>query len=367
MILQRYIFRELLTTFAIAFAILVAVCSVGLIFNMFRSAEGITLSLVFGAVPVAFAYMAPWALVVAATLASTMVYGRLAAENEIDAMRTSGIHMGRIVAPALLYAVFIFVLGFLIQHELAPWARYQRRDIIGDTIIELLSNPPAGNTNIKIGGGYRLTYLDAKGGEIFEPTLASFNAEGDLENQLRGATGVIKVLDENTVEILIRQASFTIWEKVDDRLVEKVDGYVGDRAITIKLEDPNARGLSSEEFRGLALVSEWSRTAPRSGEKWSDSSWRNTLYTELHLRFAKSLGPICLILLGIPIGISVKKGTKLSGLGMALPPLLFYFILFFVGQGMAQRRQLPPEIGAYGPNAVVLLAALGMMWRAFRL
>src|SRR5882762_1001128 len=133
MIIQRYIVRELVITFAVAFAVLVAVCSVGLIFNMFRSTDAITLSLLFDAVPVAFSYMAPWALIVAATLSSTMVYGRLAAENEIDAMRTSGIHMGRIVAPALLFAVAVFVLAFLVQHELTPWARYARRDIIGET------------------------------------------------------------------------------------------------------------------------------------------------------------------------------------------------------------------------------------------
>src|SRR5262245_58088602 len=197
MILQRYIFRELIFTFAVAFAILVAVCSVGLIFNMFRSAEGITLSLIFEALPIAFSYMAPWALIVAATLASTMVYGRLAAENEIDAMRTSGIHMGRIVAPAILYAICVFVLGFFTQHELAPWARYQRRGIVGETIIALLRNLPSGPTNIKISGKYRLGYLDARDGVILEPTLASFEDKtGDLTQQFRGSSGNIKVFDD---------------------------------------------------------------------------------------------------------------------------------------------------------------------------
>src|SRR5688572_29644808 len=191
MILQRYIFRELVITFAAAFAILVAVCSVGLIFNMFRSAEGVTLSLIGDALPVAFSYMAPWALIVAATLASTMVYGRLAAENEIDAMRTSGIHMGRIVAPALLYAVCVFILGFFTQHELAPWARYQRRGIIGETIIALLRTPPPGPTSIKVSGKHRLTYIDAREGEIIEPTIAIFNDKSELTQQFRGASGVI--------------------------------------------------------------------------------------------------------------------------------------------------------------------------------
>lgn len=358
MILQRYIFKELLITFAVAFAILVAVCSVGLIFNMFRSAEGITLSLVFDALPVAFSYMAPWALIVAATLASTMVYGRLAAENEIDAMRTSGIHMGRIVAPALLYAVCVFVIGFFIQHELAPWARFERRGIIGETILAILRNPPGGPTNIKVSGRHRLNYLDARDGVIIEPTLAIFNEKGELSQQFRGATGTITVLDDRTVEITIRKGSYTKWEVVDGRLREIVDAFIGERTLVVQLEDPKARPKSSEDMSGLELVSEWSRSL---------GDYRKVLYTELHLRFAKSLGPICLILLGIPIGISVKKGTKLSGLGMALPPLLIYFILFFVGQSLAQRRLVAPEVGAYAPNAIVLAAASVLMWRVFRL
>ena len=359
MILQRYIFRELLITFAAAFAILVAVCSVGLIFNMFRSAEGITLSLIFDALPVAFSYMAPWSLIVAATLASTMVYGRLAAENEIDAMRTSGIHMGRIVAPALLYAVLVFVLGFFTQHELAPWARFARRGIIGETLIALLKNPPNGSTNMKVSGKHRLVYLDARGGDIVEPTLAIFNEQGETIQQFRGSTGFIKVVDDNTVEITIRQGTFTSWTRVDGRLVDKVVANVGERTLAIKLEDPNQRPKGVEDMTGLELVSEWTRS--------EEGGYRDTCYTELHLRLAKALGPICLILLGIPIGIRVKKGTKLSGLGMALPPLLIYFLLFFLGQSLAQRRLVAPEVGAYAPNALILAAAAVMTWKVFRL
>src|SRR5262245_699006 len=357
MILQRYIFRELIITFAAAFAILVAVCSVGLIFNMFRSAEGVTLSLIFTALPMAFSYMTPWALIVAATLSSTMVYGRLAAENEIDAMRSSGIHMGRIVAPALLYAVFIFVLGFFTQHELAPWARFERRGVIGETVLNLLQQPPPGPNSIKVSGKHRLCYLDAREGVIVEPTLAIFDDNGDLTKQFRGSTGVITVSDERTVHITIRQGTFTKWERVEGRLVEVLMANIGEQTIVVQLEDPYERPKGPEDMPGLELVSEWSRSV---------GDHRGVLYTELHLRFAKSLGPICLILLAIPIGIRVKKGTKLSGLGMALPPLLVYFILFFVGQSLAQRRLIAPEAGAWGPNAVTLTAVLAFMWRIFR-
>lgn len=358
MILQRYIVRELVSTFIVAFAILVTVCSVGLIFNMFRSTDAITLSLVFDAIPIAFSYMAPWALIVAATLASTMVYGRLAAENEIDAMRTSGIHMGRIVAPALLFAIFIFILSFFAQHELAPWARFARRDIAGESVLAMLQSPPPGPQNVKVSGNHRLIYMDAKEGKIIVPTLAIFDDSGNLNQQYRGEAGLIKVLDDRNVEITIIRGTLMKWEIVDGRKVEHVGGYMGEELpLKITLDDPKARRKGAEDMSGLELVSEWSR---------SEGDWRGTLYTELQLRFAKSLGPVCLILLGIPIGIRVRKGTKLSGLGVALPPLLIYFVLFFVGQSLAQRRLVAPEVGAYGPNLAVLVVATVLMWRVFR-
>ena len=354
MILQRYIFRELLITFVVAFAILVSVCSVGLIFNMFRSTEGITLSLIFDAIPLAFAFMAPWALIVAATLAGTMVYGRLSAENEIDAMRTSGIHMGRVIAPALLFALLVFVLAFLAQHEVAPRARFARRDIAGNSILAMLSNPPGGDQNIRISGRIHLSYLDARDGEIVQPTVAEYDDDGALVRQFRGSKGIIQVLDDRTVKITIKDGNITI--KKDGQ--ETVTGIITEGSIPpIKLDNPNEKRKGAEDYTGLELVSEWSRS-------WG--GMRDVYYTELHLRFAKSLGPMVLILLGILIGIRVRKGTKMSGLGMALPPLLLYFILFFVGQSLAQRRLVAPEIGAYSPNAVVLVAATVLAWRVLR-
>src|SRR5688572_4899958 len=227
---------------------------------MFRSAEGITLSLVFDALPVAFSYMAPWALIVAATLAATMVYGRLAAENEIDAMRTSGIHMGRIVAPALLYAVFVFILGFFIQHELAPWARFHRRGIVGETVMALLKNPPGGYKNVKLGSTHRLIYLDARDGVIEEPFFLIFNAKGELIQQYHGKSGVIRVLDERSVEITLRDGSLVIYEMVDGIRKPVLDADIGERNITIEIEDPKAKAKDVEDESGLDLVSQWARS-----------------------------------------------------------------------------------------------------------
>ncbi|HEY3226266.1 MAG TPA: LptF/LptG family permease, partial [Planctomycetota bacterium] len=249
MILQRYIFRELVFTFAVAFAILVTVCAVGLIFNMFRTYEGVTLSFIFDALPMAFSFMAPWALLVASTLTATMVYGRLAAENEIDAMRTSGIHIGRIFAPAFLFAVFVFIFAFLVHHELGPRAKYKKRDIVGDTVIEVLRHPPPGQTNVKISNAFRLSYLEAAEGILKQPTLASFDSEGNLKRLFYGSRGTIDVLSDRQVKITIQDSTLIEFEMIDGDPREKGGGWTGKTwTVTLELEDPYARPKGPEDY-----------------------------------------------------------------------------------------------------------------------
>jgi len=359
MILQKYIFRELLVVFVIAFAILITVCTVGLIFNMFRATEGVTLSFIFEALPIAFCYMAPWALLVAATLTSTMVYGRLASDNEIDAMRSSGIHMGRIVAPALLFGIVVLGCTFLTHHELAPRAHYARRSLAEETIKTLLQFPqPGRQVSIKINGSANLSYEDAREGILINPRVSLIEDNDQSYREFWGSEGRIVFVNEREIQITIRDGNFTKWaldEKGDWKQV--AEGPIGKPDIPVRLENPAERARTADDWTGLDLVGEWSRSEGRR---------RKALYTELHLRFAKSLGPVCLIFLGVPIGIFVKKGTKLSGLGLAIPPLLGYFALLFIGQGLADRNLVAPEVGAYGPNAVVLITAAVLWMRVFR-
>jgi len=360
MILQKYIFRELLVVFVIAFAILITVCTVGLIFNMFRATEGVTLSFIFEALPIAFSYMAPWALLVAATLTSTMVYGRLASDNEIDAMRSSGIHMGRVVAPAVLFAIVVLVCTFVTHQELAPWAHYSRRSLVEETLLTMLHNPPPGRQpSIKISGRANLSYEDARDGLLVKPLLSLFDANGQPEQEIWGSEGRIKIIGDREVRITIKDGHYMKWatDEKGDRVKVAGGPFGKETEIPVEIENPLDRPKTAADMSGLELVSEWSR---------SEAGRRKTLYTELHLRFAKSLGPVCLIFLGVPIGIFVKKGTKLSGLGLAIPPLLGYFALLFIGQSLADRNLVAPEVGAYGPNAAVLAASAILWFRVFR-
>src|SRR6185295_16838716 len=97
MILQRYIFRELLASFVFAFCTVLTILMIGMVFQIYRAFPGLGVELVGKALPVAIGTMAGWVMLVASCTSCTLVYARLAAENEITAMRTCGIHIWRVI------------------------------------------------------------------------------------------------------------------------------------------------------------------------------------------------------------------------------------------------------------------------------
>ena len=68
----------------------------------------------------------------------------------------------------------------------------------------------------------------------------------------------------------------------------------------------------------------------------------------------------------MPVGVFVKRASRLAGLGAALPPLLIYLLSFFLCKGMGERGQLDPLIAAFLPDAILAALAavlLGMVYR----
>ena len=118
--LQKYIFKELFRAFFLTAVALTCMLGFGgSLMDMMRS-QGITakelLRLMFYLIPVVLAYSLP----VAALFSTTITYGRLAADNEIVACRASGINIYRLLTPAIVLSVLVFVFTFFLENFMIP-------------------------------------------------------------------------------------------------------------------------------------------------------------------------------------------------------------------------------------------------------
>ncbi len=80
---------------------------------------------------------------------------------------------------------------------------------------------------------------------------------------------------------------------------------------------------------------------------------------ELHRRLAVPFSILPFALLGLPLGISTKKGGRTSGFILGLGLVLLFYILFFNGIRLAHINKLSPWLGAWSAN--IILSALGLL------
>jgi hypothetical protein len=140
--LHGYILRELLKTFALALAALTVIFTMGGGLVNIVKYEGVTTGDIFKLLPLMVPSVVTFLMPVAGLFAATMVYGRLAADNELTACRASGVNVHRLFGSAVLLSVFVTIFtvyfgNFVIpdfMKQLERFVRSNLRDIAAERL-----------------------------------------------------------------------------------------------------------------------------------------------------------------------------------------------------------------------------------------
>ncbi len=91
------------------------------------------------------------------------------------------------------------------------------------------------------------------------------------------------------------------------------------------------------------------------------------VHVELQMRPALSLGCLCFILVGCPVGIWFSRSDYLSSFITCFLPIVFiYYPLLLCGTGMARDSKLLLIPLVWGADAVVGAVGLGLLWKLVR-
>ena len=129
----------------------------------------------------------------------------------------------------------------------------------------------------------------------------------------------------------------------DPRVVELSRQAVGDAT------DPwqKARNIARWVFKNL------------QDKKQAIESQLLALDVELQMRPALSLGCLCFILVGCPVGIWFSRSDYLSAFITCFLPIVFvYYPIILCGTGMAKEGKFSPYLSVWLANGVLLLASL---------
>jgi LPS export ABC transporter permease LptG len=154
-----------------------------------------------------------------------------------------------------------------------------------------------------------------------------------------------------------------IW---DPRKPENYDRVTSERQ-RILVADPTgterASGALDRSLREMNLpeLIQQSRILGRS-----DRVTYNMARVEIHKKFAIPFACIVFGILGLPLGITNRRGGKSSGFSLSIGIVLLYYVMITNGEHLAANGTISPAIGMWAPNAILLAVGIYLLSRANR-
>jgi len=128
------------------------------------------------------------------------------------------------------------------------------------------------------------------------------------------------------------------------------------RGITETPAELLARPKGEEEM-GYAELGRYIEAIERSGSK------TGKLRVEQQLKLAFPFTCFIIVMFGLPLANSSRKGGASLSIGIALGTTILFLVLVRVAQAMGAADVIPPAAAAWLANVVFLLAGLLLFWR----
>ncbi len=395
-IIHRYVLREFLFSFFIAFLFFFFIFFVNQLLLLAeeilakRVSPGKVARLVFYSLPAILAFTFPFS----SLLGALMAIGRLSSDNEIKAMRASGISHGRLFVPVLFLGIMLtgfsfFTNDFLLPRGTINFARLYRDILYTNPALELESN------SIR---RYKETVLVTglvRGKEIYDLIILDRNEDNQermisaskavLEQHESGESVIRLRLDSvfghtmksgdgnydyftaNTMEynILLSTFSFTVnnltpREMSASAVYDDILEMRGEYAERVSEYKKNIE-RSLAEYRHAQETGRSEEETERLREQYERLSgnlpYDRTLQLyeiEFHKKLAIPFGCLAFMLFAFPAGLLPKKSGRWVGFGIGLMAALLYWALLLAGQTLGLRFRIAPFLAMWFPNFIIV-------------
>jgi lipopolysaccharide export system permease protein len=301
-----------------------------------------TVSLVFlYNIPVLVGFTLP----IAALAAVILTFGRLSSDNEIIAIRASGIPLTRVLLPLVVVGLILSLCLWVLNDRVIPNAYHAQRELLHET--------GAKNPTALLEAG---TYIDDFEGYI----IFIFRVEGDKLYNIR----IFQPQPDGkpTRTIVAQEGEFT--------------PIPGEQKIKLKLingtsDEPdfkNTNNFYKLNFKTSFMTLDLAKGSGKVDKKPKGMSLRELstaivtfrqqtineipLVTEYHRKISWAFSPLIFILLGFPIAVITHRRQKTANLLLAIVFAAPYYLLSIGCQALANQGLARPEFIMWLPNLI---------------
>ncbi len=322
-----------------------------------------TLALLFSLLPSIMVLTFPMSIL----LASLLVYGRMAQENELTALQAAGYSTLQLLKPVLLVGLILSLLLLWWHNRIAPKG-LRLFDSVAAGVLQNTSTTGIRPGNFNLLGDFIILPSTIEEGRM--SSVRMFERRGEeIVGVISAPSGTIQYFPkENTIQIRLEQG--TVHQVQSDSSGAFI--HFGELTFSISIQDL---------LRKMANTGKWS-------QKFSNGALRKTLrdyhnappsartpgFTQMYhqfrieLQYRQTLPFACLIMawVGALLGMESGFGRRSSCYGMTIAIIFIYYILLNFGKTYAEEGSLPVWLALWIPNLIAALAGGYFFYRTQR-
>lgn len=293
-------------------------------------------------------------------MAVFVAFHRLSNDNELQAMKTSGISLYQMLPPVVLISLAGFLMALFLSSSAGPWGRKSFKDLV--FVIA--------HSRADLGIKERIFCDPFKGITFY---VSNFTPK---ERTMKNVFLVDRRDPAVTTTIVAREGRIDSREDVKLITVRFFDGTVfmmdkkqeQGRTITFSSYD---LGIGLDDIMPALAgrekdPKEMSFEELRKGLK--DPSGKGSRQPEILLelteRFSIPLAVLLMGLIGAPLGAQLRAGGRLAGIVVSLLIFLLYYLLLVGARNIGETGFLSPALGSWLPVLFLLGACLYLMKRS---
>ena len=311
-------------------------------------------------------YLLTFSIPMSMLTATLLVFGKLSADNELTAIRASGVSFLNLISPAILISIGLVIVCLFINFHLAPLCRAASRTIILETG---LRDPTAliepGQVS-RAFPGYVIYAEEKTSNTLFRLNVYILDDRDRPTQNLRASRAEIFVdaASKNLILTLF-DVRGEIRDPDDPMNVEKIRPGI------------RAQRYPLPPFEIGKMVQQW-----REKRDFADMTFfdllsaiydlrkkgitPSSLWLEAHKRVAGSFACFAFLLIGIPLGVKTHRRETSIGVAISLVLVLAYYFFVVLAETFKNKPQYYPELILWAPNLVFELLGLLLLWRVAR-
>jgi lipopolysaccharide export system permease protein len=379
--LHAYLTRQILASLVMTVTVFTIVLLLGNVLkeiSAFVVSRQANLGVVAQALGLLIPFVWAFALPMGMLTATLLIFGRFSADQELTAVRASGISLLSLTSPVLLLSLALCAVSALVNLEIAPRCRVAYKNLFFKLRLEL--------ANIQLPEG---RFIKDFPGYIF---YVGKNDRTNLQNvmvfDLKNETTVRAPRGKITVDASKQRITLELFEARSLRLSQgkAMPLFLGLWTLDLDTKPnrgPQAPQISEMTFSQLMaelrdLEERMARPVPlpklSSAElKVRKAEWEkqrqdltSPVRVQIHQEVAFSFACFGFTLVGISLGIRVHRRETNVGIALALVLVVVYYSFVLLGKALYTRPEFVPQLIVWLPNFIFQAIGAVLLWRANR-